>query len=95
MLSLVVQTVNIRRCRLLPSYAVSVCCADGVPVDEIKGVLSRVHKRLEIFATPIQNRLTSQIVAPTMQTLTGTYVLVDKSEQAEEGARSFLLLWLV
>jgi hypothetical protein len=47
------------------------------------------------FTTRSQKHLTSKIVAPTMQTLTGTYVLVDKSEQAEEGARSFLLLWLV
>jgi hypothetical protein len=47
------------------------------------------------IATRAQKRLTSKIVAPTMQTLTGTYVFVDKSEQAEEGARSFLLLWLV
>jgi hypothetical protein len=30
-----------------------------------------------------------------MDTLTCTYVRVDGSEQAEEGARSFLLLWLV
>jgi hypothetical protein len=50
----------------------------------------------KICNTAVQKRLTLQIVAPTMQTLTCTYVLVDnKSEQAEEGARSFLLLWLV
>jgi CspA family cold shock protein len=42
---------------------------------------------VEKVATGVQKRLTSKIIPPTMQTLTCTYVLVDKSEQAEEGAR--------
>jgi len=50
---------------------------------------------VENLTTGVQKLLTSKIIPPTMQTLTGTYVFVDKSEQAEEGARSFLLLWLV
>jgi hypothetical protein len=45
---------------------------------------------VEKLTTRIQNRLTSKIITPTMQTLTCTYVLVDKSEQAEEGARKLL-----
>jgi hypothetical protein len=55
----------------------------------------RLVKQWKNLQHVAQKRLTLKIVAPTMQTLTGTYVLVDKSEQAEEGARSFLLLWLV
>jgi hypothetical protein len=55
----------------------------------------RLVKQCKNMQHVAQKRLTLKIVAPTMQTLTCTYVLVDKSEQAEEGARSFLLLWLV
>jgi hypothetical protein len=50
---------------------------------------------VEKMAIPVQNRLTSNIIPPTMPVSTCTYVLVDKFEQTEEGARSFLLLWLV
>jgi hypothetical protein len=58
-----------------PSYAFSVERADGDPIAEIK---SPCGDRMKKLTTDAQNRLTSKIIAPTMQTLTGTYVLVDK-----------------
>jgi hypothetical protein len=76
-----------------PSYAFSVQSADGDPFEEIKSPCPEAL--VENLTTHVQKLLTSKIIPPTMQTLTGTYVFVDKSEQAEEGARSFLLLWLV
>jgi hypothetical protein len=47
------------------------------------------------LTTVASKGLTSKLSASTMATLTSTPVGVDRSEQAEEGARSFLLLWLV
>jgi hypothetical protein len=47
---------------------------------------------VEKLATRVQKLLTSNIIPPTMQTSAGTVYLLIRSEQAEEGARSFLLL---
>jgi hypothetical protein len=58
-----------------PSYAFSQLRADGGAIVKIKSLL---QSTMNIFATRPQNRLTYKIIAPTMQTLTCTYVLVDK-----------------
>jgi hypothetical protein len=80
-----------------PSYAFSLLRADGGPIAKIKSLFRSSHKGVvEIFTTPAQKRLTYKFSASTMVLLTCTYVYVlIRSEQAEEGARSFLLLWLV
>jgi hypothetical protein len=83
MLSLFVRTLTIRgnqgRPRCFPSYAFSLLRADGGPIAKIKSPLKPVSNRQWKFLqhSP-QNRLTYRIIAPTMQLLTCTYVLVDK-----------------
>jgi hypothetical protein len=53
---------------------------------------TRFGRAVEKLATRVQKLLTSNIIPPTMQTSAGTVYLLIRSEQAEEGARSFLLL---
>jgi hypothetical protein len=78
------QSVNIRSLRLahfdLPSsYLFSVESADGVPIAEIKSWLSTLCAwRMKKLTTVASKGLTSKFSASTMQTLTCTYVLVDK-----------------
>jgi hypothetical protein len=47
----------------------------AVPLQKSRGCFLAIVK---IFTTVVQNRLTYKIIAPTMQLLTCTYVLVDK-----------------
>jgi len=78
---------------VLPSYAFSDICADGVPIAEIKTVdglrlknFGNRHVKALDFSGYSTNNAVIDIVL---------MVLLIRSEQAEEGARSFLLLWLV
>jgi hypothetical protein len=65
------------------SYLFSVESADAVPIAEIKGwvfigVCMGYARRMKKLTTVASKGLTSKFSASTMQTLTCTYVLVDK-----------------
>jgi hypothetical protein len=55
-------------------------CADGgaIPQNSRACLGDTKEHSMKFFATAVQNRLTYKIIAPTMQLLTCTYVLVDK-----------------
>jgi hypothetical protein len=78
---------------VLSSYKFSADCADGDPIVEIKCTrcgrsekFNKRHAKPLDFSDYSTNNADIDIVL--------MYLLI-RSEQAEEGARSFLLLWLV
>jgi hypothetical protein len=76
-----------------PSYAFSDQCADGVPIAEIKSSFSI---RNGYFANIFSKALDFKVHSSNNDIIDMYFwYLLIRSEQAEEGARSFLLLWLV